>query len=134
MKHKVFLAGMSAALLALGMTVVGCDKKPVVGNRANLIIVNKIGNPISKVIVCPSSSVNTGNNLAEGQTIEKGGSVTVKVPKNADYLITLVDNKNHFYGIEGYHVGSEDACHAEITNKNFLPQGVLDTIKKLFGL
>jgi hypothetical protein len=127
MKRKVLLAVIGLGFLVFPVSVFAKGKKEA---TTEVTVVNRTGAEISQVII-----TDKGNNNVKTfeMTIQKNSSGTIKIKKDSDYDIVLLDNKGHKYGKEGCKTKS-DSDRVEINSKDFISQGLWDTIKKLLGL
>jgi hypothetical protein len=120
--------------LLISVSLVSCTKKTPeeripIEKRMTLDIINNTGGIIEKVVFSPSK----GEAYSQTCSITKGGSYTATLAQAEYYDIILVDTKGHNYGKTGcrWINGSETLT---ITDKDFVPQGLWDTLKKTLGL
>jgi len=125
---KIWLAMM----LAFVMAVAGCNKKAAVvvpPGTMDLSIKNDTGEVVEKAVIKPSGA----DAYMQTARMEKGGSYTVFLPKSDSYAIILIDSKGHHYGKENIQ-WAEGAAELQVTKKDFISQGLWDSIKKTIGL
>jgi hypothetical protein len=123
------IIGFCSLLFVVSM--VSCSKPPEtrIKEEMSLTIKNDTEAVIEKVVFKPSG----GDAYTQTCELPKGGSYTTTVEKYDYYDIALIDNKGHFYGKEGLR-WIEGESNLTITKKDFVSQGLWDTIKKVIGL
>jgi hypothetical protein len=116
------------------VSMVSCSKKPPEESippekRMTLTIINDTGAVIDNVVFKPSG----GDAYTQTCELPKGGSYTATLQKYDYYDIVLTDTKKHHYGKEGLR-WIEGESNLTITEKDYVSQGLWDTIKKVIGL
>jgi hypothetical protein len=116
------------------VSMVSCSKTPPEESippekKMTLTITNDTGAVIEKAVFKPAN----GEAYTQACNIPKSSSYTATLEKYDYYDIVLIDNKGHFYGKEGLRWidGESDLT---ITKKDFVSQGLWDTVKKTIGL
>jgi hypothetical protein len=102
------------------------SKKPP---EMTLVITNNTDSIVEKIVFTPSG----GESYSETCNIIQGASYTATLAQTEYYDIALIDTKEHCYRKAGCRWITGSAT-LTITNKDFVPQGAWDTLKKTLGL
>jgi hypothetical protein len=134
MKMKALFGGFCVFMVIVSASMVSCkgkapEEKIPVEKKMTLTIVNNTKAVIEKVVFQPSG----GEPFTQSCSIQKGGSYTADLKKYDSYSIVLVDTKGHQYGKEGCR-WVDGSAELSITDKDFVSQGLWDTLKKTLGL
>jgi hypothetical protein len=94
-----------------------------------LEIKNETGANIVRIVIMETNS----NEAKEfDQMLKDKTSTVIKVKKEVYYDVILIDDKNHFYGKQS-NIWKKKTARLTIKKNDFISQGLLDILKKLFG-
>jgi hypothetical protein len=98
--------------------------------KMTLTLINNTGAIIESVVISPS----VGESIVQIYTMRKDDSLTVTVPRCDYFDVYARDTKQHAYGIFDIGWTSGGEMKLPITKKDFVSQGVWDSVKKRIGM
>jgi len=128
MKKNVLYVLIGLVFLVFPASVFAGGKREV--PQCDVTLINKTGAAVRQIIINESGS---SGGKTYYMVMEKNASTEIKLKNGVTYDIVLLDTKGHKYGIKECKPEGKTA-KIEVKSTDFIPQGILDVIKKTLYL